>query len=88
MIRIDSYPARELFLTHTQTYLRQGSLRSPLVQLKYNRGKDQRRTLKDTTNLPRGLGTLTRPWAYAISSPHILTTSRVRTLTARVPGLS
>ena len=36
----------------------------------------------------RELGTLTYPWTYAIGSLHILTASRVRTLTARVPGLS
>ena len=66
-----------------------GRIGSPLVQLRNQlHGSDQRRTLKDKTNMPRGLGTLTRPWAYAIGSPHILTVSRVRTLTTRVSGLS
>ena len=45
-------PAGELFLTQTQTYLGQGSLRSPLVQLRYSSGSDQRRTLGESTNLP------------------------------------
>ena len=67
---------------------REGSLRSPLVQLKYNRGYDQCRALRDTTNMPRVIGTLTLPWAYAIGSPHILTASRVRTFTAHGPSLS
>ena len=49
-------PARELFLTQTKTYLRQGSLRSPLVQLRYKRAFEQRRTLRDTTSMPGSLG--------------------------------
>ena len=76
------HPAGELFLTQTQTYLHQGSLRSPLVQLRYNRGSEQRRTLRDTTSLPRGSG-LACPWTHATVSPHILTTSSVRTFTYR-----
>ena len=45
-------PAGELFQTQNQTYLRQGSLRSPLVQLRNQlRGSDQCRTLRDSTNL-------------------------------------
>ena len=50
-------PARELFLTQTQTYLHQGSLRLPLVQLRNQlRRSDQRRTLRDSTSLPGSLG--------------------------------
>ena len=79
-------PARKLFLTQTQTYLHQGSLRSPLVQLrKQLRGSDQRRTLKDTTSLPGSSG-LAFPWNHATGSPHILTSSSVRTFTYWVPA--
>ena len=51
--RFESIPTQlgNLFLTQTQTYLHQGSLRSPLVQLRNQLcGSDQRRTLRDSTN--------------------------------------
>ena len=76
-------PAGELFLTQTQTYLRQGSLRSPLVQLRYSHRSEQLRTLKDTTSLPRSSG-LAYPWTHATGSPHILTSSSVCTFIYRV----
>ena len=75
--------AGELLLTQTQTYLRQGSLRSPLVQLRYSCGSDQRRTLSDTTSLPESSG-LVCPWTHATGSPHIITASSVRTFTFQV----
>ena len=56
-------PAGELFLTQTQTYLRQGSLRSPLVQLRYNRGSEQCHTFRDTTGLLGSSG-LACPWTH------------------------
>jgi hypothetical protein len=60
-IRIDSYPAGELFLTLTWQTCAKGSRRSPLVQLRNQlHGFDQRRTLRDTT-LPGRLGLVTCP---------------------------
>ena len=76
-------PAGEFFLTQTQTYLHQGSLRSPLVQLRYSRGSEQRHTLRNTISLPGSSG-LACPWTHAIGSPHILNASSVRTFTYRV----
>ena len=73
-------PAGELFLTQIQTYMCQGSLRSPLVQLRYSHGSDQGSTLKDTTSLPRSSG-LACPWTHPTGSPHILTSFSVRTFT-------
>ena len=66
-------------------HLINGFLESPLVQLR-NRGSEQRRTLREST-LPGGQSHL---WTYANSSPHILTTTRVRTFTSRTirPELS
>ena len=75
--------AGELFLTQTQTYLRQDSLRSPLIQLRYSHGFEQHRTLRDTTSQPGSLGSAC-PWTHATGSPHILTSSSVRTFTYRV----
>ena len=76
-------PVGELFLTQTQTYLHQGSLRSPLVQLRYTHGSEQCRILRDTTSLPGSLGP-TCTWTHATSSPHILTSSSLHTFTYRV----
>ena len=87
----DSYrfqPARELFQTQTQTYLCQGSLRSPLVQLRYSHGSEQRRTLRDTKSLPGSLGPA-YPWTHATGSPHIILPSMcVVSLTRSRPELS
>ena len=55
MIQINSY-LENLFLTQTEAHLHQGSLRSPLVQFRYSRGSNQRRTLRDSTNLPERSG--------------------------------
>ena len=57
-------PTGELFLTQTRTYRRQCSLRSPLVQLRYSRGSEQRCTLRDTTSLLGSLGPAC-PWTHA-----------------------
>ena len=55
-IRIDSYPTGELFLTHTHT----PPIRVASAHLWYNSGPNhgynQRRTIKDTTNLPGSSG--------------------------------
>ena len=54
--RIDSYLAGEFFLTHTHTPpigVTSGHL---WYNLGPNHGLDQRRTLKDTTNLPGSSG--------------------------------
>ena len=65
-----------------------GPIRSPLVQLKSkSRVRPAPHPLRFYQSA-RKLGTRTHPWTHAISSPHFLTTSRVRTLTPRVPGLS
>ena len=64
---------------------RQGHIESPLVQL---RSKSRVRPASYPQRYyqsARKLGTLTHPWAHAICSPHILTASRVRTFTYRVP---
>ena len=77
-IRIDCIQLGKI-LTQTQTYLRQGSLRSPLVQLRYTfYGFDQRRTIRDSTGCQddqdyTALG-------LTSGSSYILTTSSVRTL--------
>ena len=76
-------------IPNTHPYFpRQGRMGSPLVQL---RSKSWVRPVPYPQRYyqsARKLGTRTRPWTHAISCPHILTTSRVRTLTARVPSLS
>jgi hypothetical protein len=88
VIRIDSYPAGELFLTLTQQTYVKGNCRSPLVQLRNQlRRFDQHRTLRDTTLRGR-LGLVTCPWTHANGSPHILASSRVCTLHFLTPGLS
>ena len=76
-------PAGELFLTQTQTYQSQGSLMSPLVQLRYSRGSEQRHTLRDTTSLLGSLG-LACPWTHATGSPHTHTSFGVCTFTYQV----
>ena len=78
-------PTGELFLTQTRTYRRQCSLRSPLVQLRYSHGSDQRHTLRDYTSLPGSSGPAC-PWTHTTGSPHILTASSVCTFTYRVPA--
>ena len=65
-----------------------GHIRSPLVQLKSKSRVRPALHRQRYYQSARKLGTRTRPWTHAIGSPHILTTSKVRTLTARVPGLS
>ena len=65
-----------------------GRIGSPLVQL---RSKSRVRPAPYPQRYyqsARKLETRTHPWIHAIGSPHILTASRVRTLTTRVPGLS
>jgi len=65
-----------------------GRIRLPLVQL---RSKSQVRPASYPQRYyqsARKLGTWTCPWTHAIGSPHILTASRVHTLTTHVPGLS
>ena len=87
-IWIDSYPARELFLTYTHT----SPIRVASGHLWYNLGPKSR--LRPAPypqryyKYARKLGTQTRPWTHAIGFPNILIVSRVRTLTTRVPGLS
>ena len=69
MIRIDSYTVEELFLTQTQTYLRQGSFRLPLVQVRYTfRGFAQRRTIRDDQLLGRSGPAC--PWAHVWLPAH------------------
>jgi hypothetical protein len=66
----------------------EGSHRSSLVQLRNQlRWPDQRCILRDAT-LPGRSELVTRPWAHANSSPHIFTSSRVRTFYLLTSGLS
>ena len=69
-------------------FLRRGRIRSPLVQLKSKSWVRPAPHPQRYYQSTRRLGTRTHPWTHAIGCPHILTASRVRTLTARVPGLS
>ena len=78
-IRIDSYPAGGVFLT--QTLLPPSG--SQTSHLWHNSGEIKEKSWvraawhSQRTTLPRVIGPLTRLWAYANGSPHILTTSRM-----------
>ena len=65
-----------------------GHIRSPLVQLWSKSWVRPAPHPQRYYQSARKLRTRTRPWTHAIGSLHILTTSRVCTLTAHVPGLS
>ena len=64
-----------LFLTQTKAHLRQGSLRSPLVQFRTNSWVQSAPHPQRFYQSARKIGTRTHPWTHAIGSPHILTTN-------------
>ena len=66
----------------------QGHIGSPLVQLRSKSRVGPASYPQRYYQSAKKLRTRTRPWTHAIGSPHILTTFRVRTLTARVPSQS
>ena len=76
-------------IPNTHPYFpRQGRIGSPLVKL---RSKSRIRPAPHPQRYyqsARMIMTQTCPWTHVIVSPHILTASRVHTLTAHVPGLS
>ena len=70
--------------THPGNLIR-GHLRLPLVQLRSKSWVQSAPHLQRYYQSARKLGTLTRPWADANGSPHILTASKVCTFTYWVP---
>ena len=55
--RLELIPTSWGVIPNTKPYFpRRGRVGSPLVQLRYSRGSDQRRTLRDTTSLPGSSG--------------------------------
>ena len=76
-------------ISNTHPYfLRQGRIGSPLVQLRSKSWVRPASYPQRYYQSARKLGTQTHPWTHVIGSPHILTTSRVHTLTTSIPGLS
>ena len=75
-----------LFLTETETPLRQGSLMSPLVQFRTNLRVQSVPHPQRFYQSARKIGTRSHPWTHAIGSPHILTTSSVHTFTYQGPS--
>ena len=83
--RFESISTSWEFIPNTNPHFpRRGRVESPLVQLRYSRGSDQCRTLRDTTSLPGSLGPA-YPWTHVTGSPYILTSSSVRTFAYQVP---
>ena len=86
-IQIDSYPAGELFLTHTHT----SPVGVALGHLWYNSSSIMGKTSaapSKTLPIYQEARDSNLPLTHATGSPHILTASRVRTLTTRLLGLS
>ena len=81
MIRIDSYPVEEFIPNTNRGTPCEGSLRSPLVQFRTNSRVQSAPHPQRFYQSARKIEAQTQPWTYAIGSPHILTTSSVRTFT-------
>ena len=81
--RFESMPTQlgNIFLTQIEAHLRQGSLRSPLVQFRTNSWVQLAPHPQRFYQSARKIRTRTHPWTHAIGSLHILTASSVRTFT-------